>query len=89
MTSLVVLLAVLMGFCAGYFYRDLRDRLDSIENKMKEKPVDLGVTLGGYGPVNEYSRTNQDGVVGIVETKTPQRVEWDAQEALRREARGE
>lgn len=86
---LVFLLSVFLGFVIGYYHRDIVERVKLLEERSKEKPVELGTTLGEYGPVNEFSRTNQDGPVGLVETKTPQRIEWEAQESLRREARGE
>lgn len=78
-----------LGVFIGYNFRELRDDLKYIKQKLVDKEPELGATRGAYGPVNEFKRTNQDGPVGLVEAKSPQRVQYEAEESLRREARGE
>lgn len=82
-------LFALFGLFIGVYLDNLQKQILDLKSRQDEKSPDLGATLGDYGPVNEFSRTNQDGIVGIVEAKTPQRVEWEAEESLRKEARGE
>lgn len=89
MISVALVMACVFCFGIGFLFRDLKDSVTDLQKRMDAKEPDLGATLGTYGPTSEYSRTNQDGPVGLVEAKTPQRVQFDAEEALRREARGE
>lgn len=86
---LVLIIAFGVGIYIGMVIRDLKDRIKTVENKLKTKQPDVGATRGNYAPVNEYTHTNQDSAVGIVETKTPQRLDWEAQQDLAREARGQ
>lgn len=91
MTSFALVLCFIFAWTLGFFHRDLKDKLDDLQERMKkvEKEPEIGATYGVYKPVNEFARVNQDGEVGLVETKTPQRIQFEAEEALRREARGE
>lgn len=94
MTSLLILL--LLGvlcctgsFLLGWYLRETKEAIKELREKLSKTELPVGATLGAYAPVNEFRRTNQAGEVGLVESKTPQRVEFEAQEALRRESRGE
>lgn len=91
MTSFALVICFVSAWLLGFFHRDLKERVDDLQERMKkvEKEPEIGATMGAYKPVNEFSRVNQDGAVGLVETKTPQRIQFEAEEALRREARGE
>lgn len=72
-------LFIVIGFIAGYNWRDLSDRLKALEEKPKP---DVGATSGSYGKVNEYM-VNQPGKVGLVMPKTPQQMAWEEEEQLR------
>lgn len=91
MTSFALVICFVFAWLLGFFHRDIKDKVDELQSRVSkvEKEPEIGATLGAYKPVNEFSRVNQDGLVGLVETKTPQRIQFEAEEALRREARGE
>jgi hypothetical protein len=71
-------LLFLLALLTGYNLHDIRE----LKKIRPEKKPEIGVTNGVYGEVNEFN-TNQDGNVGLVETKTPQLLEWEENERLR------
>lgn len=92
MTNFILLLFGMLicnalAFAFGWYLREIHEAINELRARLKEQTPPIGATLGAYAPVNEFKHTNQPGVVGLVESKTPQRVEFEAQEALRQEAR--
>jgi hypothetical protein len=73
----------LIGFLLGYFYKDMKNKIDSLTQQIKKKEPEIGATNAAYGRVDPF-RVNQDGDVGLVEPKTAQRLEWEEQERLRK-----
>lgn len=68
----------ILSLIIGYILHDVRKL-----KKLKPEPKpEVGVTNGVYGDINDL-KVNQDGEVGLVETKTPQRLEWEESERLR------
>lgn len=55
---------------------------------IKNEPLPA-VTLGSYIPVNQNAAGNsRDELIGIVDSKTPQRLEWESSNAIEREGKG-
>lgn len=79
---MLALITLIIGTAAGYFYRDLRDTISELRAKVDNQPA-TGATYGSYGPVNE-NHVNQAGNTGLVVPKTPQQLEWEEQEILKK-----
>jgi hypothetical protein len=77
-----ILLFAIIGTLAGYFYRDIKEQLKALKNKVIEK-AEVGVTPASYGEVK--GNTNTDTPVGVVEAKTPEMLEFESQEKLRQD----
>lgn len=62
----------------------LKDTVAKLSDKLDAKS-DVGPTKGSYGPVNEYLTTQKTPTSsGIVMTKTPQQLEFEENEQLKR-----
>jgi len=87
MTELSWIIALAVGYLVGYEHRVFKDQISKLQ---KEKPVepDIGFTMGDYKPANEQARVNQDGEVGLVEPKTPERISWETDNSIEKEALG-
>jgi len=79
MTSLIL---VLMAFAMGFFYRDIRDKISDLTDKLEAAEPEVGATNASYG--QQFETSNQIGQIGIVEPKTVARMEWEEQERLRK-----
>jgi len=81
------IIALAVGYLVGYEHRVFKDQISKLQ---KEKPVepDIGFTMGDYKPANEQARVNQDGEVGLVEPKTPERISWETDNSIEKEALG-
>lgn len=80
---MISLILAIIAFGLGYFYRDIRDKLDYVMNKLEVTEPEVGATNASYGRVDSY-KVNQAGDVGLVEPKTAQRLEWEEAERLRK-----
>lgn len=86
-----LLLVFAGGIATGYWYRELREALKSLANIAKgTPPPKLGPTSGAYkvsATLEPTQRiTPKKPVVRVVNPKTPQRMEWEAQNKQRTEA---
>lgn len=80
-------LALIVGLALGYFYRDLKDKVVNIQKSLDKKEVKPTVTMGAYVPPKARSNTGESKI-GLISSKTPQRLEWEAQERLEKEVKG-
>lgn len=85
----VVSIAVLLvlAFYAGLYIRDLNDKIDRLSEAQKPEPTPA-VTLGAYRSVNENAVNKEDNLVGLVTPKSPQLLEFEEQEELRKMSLG-
>lgn len=81
-------LSLIAGGCLGYILglheATLIDKIRTLQGQEREvqKPT---ITMGDYKPPKEIS-DNKEKSVGIVEAKTPQRVAWEQENAIEKEA---
>jgi len=85
---LVVLVSCTASYWLGFYTRTLVDKIRTLKADQaglipEPKPT---VTMGDYTPPREISET--DTVTGLIESKTPQRIEWEAEQAIEKEGRG-
>lgn len=69
------------GYFLGLFHANLTDKIRTLGEQPKEevKPI---ITMGEYE--RPTTRTTTDSPVGLVETKTPQLVEFEAEQETER-----
>lgn len=79
---MISLILVIMAFFMGFFYREVREKLIELTEKLEKVEPKVGATDASYGPV--FQTANQPGDIGLVEPKTAQRLEWEEQERLRK-----
>lgn len=89
---ILALVALLIGELTGYFvgrkHSDMLHRLEvlaELKANPKEKPT---ITMGELEPPKAYFSPEEKRKVGLVETKTPQQVEWEAEQKTEKEGRG-
>jgi hypothetical protein len=64
------------GYCIGYYQRELLERIRFLETQDSPAPEQPGVIMGAYG--SEHVVTTENiRAAGVVETATPQRLEWE------------
>ena len=81
---------LLIGYFIGLKIGNLEDTIKDLTDRVTREEPELGATFGSYAVPNQNAQIPDNGIpVGIVEAKTPQRVEFEAEESIRREARGE
>lgn len=86
---LVPILTLLFGGGIGYYLGLYQNRLlNKIRTLEEATPYETEpvVTMGAYESTKEINET--DAVTGLVEVKTPQRIEWEAEQAIEKEGRG-
>ena len=76
-----VLIGLIIGGALGSAWREIYDLRKKV-NTVKEEPK-ASVTYGAYKPANESKQTP-----AIVNPKTPQRIQWEAENAQRKEVLG-
>lgn len=82
---LTLLLGGGIGYYLGLYQNRLLDKIRTLEEATPYEPEPL-VTMGAYESTKEINET--DAVTGLVEVKTPQRIEWEAEQAIEKEGRG-
>jgi apolipoprotein N-acyltransferase len=86
MTSVALLIAFVIGVAMGYFYRDIKENLASLKKQLLEKEKPVAVSMGAYQTPKATS-SSDNTKVGLVSAKTPQRLEWEANEKLERQVK--
>lgn len=78
----------LLGYLAGRYQSLLLGKIKALESqKTKPKPESPTVTMGAYKPPSAVSSPDNRSV-GLVEPKTPERVAWEQEQAVEKEALG-
>lgn len=83
---------LLGGVIGHYIGREQNRLIDTIQSVLKrtEAPPENPptITMGEYTAPREISNVVDDTPVGLVESKTPQRVEWETSQKIDKEVRG-
>jgi hypothetical protein len=78
-----------LGYFLGRYQSVLIDKIRTLEagnnQPVPEKPT---VIMGGYAPIQAVSTATDDRSAGLVESKTPERVDWETKQAIEKEGRG-
>lgn len=87
MTNLILLALFVVGcslfFIVGLLYNKLVSRLEELISQIESDPTSYPtVTMGMYEP--KTSLSDSAGSVGLVNSKSPQLVEFEEQEQLRK-----
>jgi hypothetical protein len=86
---LVPLFTLLLGGTGGYYigryHVALLDKIRTLQGQARAEQAPT-VTMGEYSPPHDINET--DMPIGLVEAKTPQRVEWEAEQAIEKEGLG-
>ncbi len=81
---MIYLILIILAAVLGYMWRDITDRIMELEEKSKTPVKKPGVTRGSYNQVNEvHPHTTPKAKGHAVSPKTPQRVAWEAEQALK------
>jgi apolipoprotein N-acyltransferase len=84
MTSIALLVAFVMGAFLGYAYRDIKENLKNLKKQLLEKANPPAISMGAYKTPKPTSSPT-DARIGLVDAKTPQRMEWEASQKLERQ----
>lgn len=90
---LVPILTLLLGGCVGYYLgrnqATLLDRIRELEaGQKKPKPEKPTVIMGAYTPPTSLPSPDMKRAAGLVETKTPELLEYERQQAIEKEVLG-
>lgn len=77
-----------LGYLAGRYASNLANEIRTLREKSREERAKPAVTMGEYTPPAAVGTTTDDRAVGIVESKTPERVAFETEEAIEKEALG-
>lgn len=81
-------IGLVMGYLLGLHESKLVRKIRDLQNKKPSPPVAKPtITTGEYDNVDEYY-TDTTSLVGLIEAKTPERMEFEAMERIEREGRG-
>lgn len=81
---MLALTLFIVGLVIGLFQADTRRKLAELREQRQAPPEpETGATDGSYGLIDGYS-TDPDSEVGISEPKTPQMLDWEESEKLRK-----
>lgn len=77
----------IVGYLVGRYHRELIDKIRTLENRPEvETPVEPekpAVTGGAYQPPKEISNAVETKKgAGLVETKTPQQLDWESKNEM-------
>lgn len=73
--------SAIVSLAVGYLYRDLRDAVKVLQKKLPQDN-EIGATPASYGPVKGYTDSDKD--IGLVSPKTPQQLEFEENERLKK-----
>ena len=83
MDILIALVALTLGYYVGFNSREVRNKLERLMRKVEEKR-EVGPTAGSYYRPNENAPLNNSSKVGAVLPKSPNLIEWEEQERIRK-----
>jgi hypothetical protein len=76
------------GYYLGRYQSRIANELRTLKEKSREPAPTPAVTMGEYAAPKPVSTAPDNRAVGLVETKTPERVQYETTEAIEREGRG-
>lgn len=90
---LVPILTLLLGGTGGYFLgryqNSLLNKIRTLEEQRRGEPkTEPTVIAGAYQPPAPVSTAPDNRSVGLVESKTPELLDWESQQAIEKEALG-
>lgn len=91
-SCLGVVLGTVIGFVFGRYVWHLLSEIDALKALEKEpKPFVEAptVTMGVLDPPRSIGNTGNNRTAGIVETKTPELLDWEQQEAIKKKVLGQ
>lgn len=74
-----------LGYIVGWYQSSLIKRIHELEESTPYEPEPV-VTMGAYSEPKELNET--DTAVGLVQSKTPQRLDWEAEQKVEKEGLG-
>ena len=80
-----LVLTGVLGYLLGRYQAALIKRIHDLEEATPYEPEPV-ITMGAYDKPKEIGET--DAPVGIAESKTPQRVEWESEQSIEKEGLG-
>jgi methyl coenzyme M reductase subunit C-like uncharacterized protein (methanogenesis marker protein 7) len=83
LSAILALLILAIGFAVGYFSREIKEKFAELQKRLDEPPVEVGPT-NPYHDIDENKVYNNDKSVGAVLPKTPQLLEFEEQEKLKK-----
>lgn len=82
-----ILCGIVSGYLVGRYQAQLIDKIRTLQESREEPPEEPVVTMGAYEP-KVFLPQSDDRPVGVIESKTPERVAFETEQAIEREARG-
>jgi hypothetical protein len=77
------------GYYLGRYQSQLIDKIRTLEAGKKPEPEKPGVIMGSYQPPQGISTTvDSKHKAGLVETKTPERLQWETEQKVNKEVLG-
>lgn len=79
------------GYFLGRYQASLVDKIRTLAEQSREKPPNPEkptVIMGAYQPPAEVSTSVDNRAAGLVESKTPERLEWENEIAVENEVLG-
>lgn len=86
MTSIAVILAFIVGGVIGWRLDWINRQLEALKKRVAEyqEPAAPAVSMGVYDKVDTANHTNTPGDFGIVEVKTPELLDWEERERVKK-----
>lgn len=90
---LVPIFTLCLGGGVGYYLgrneATLIAQIRALEtNQKKPAPEKPTVIMGDYAPTTSIASPDKKRAAGLVETKTPELLEWERQQAIEKQVRG-
>jgi hypothetical protein len=88
MTSITLILAFLIGGVVGWRLDWLTRQLGALKDRIQQEPEPLPekptVAMGMYDRLDTENNVNTSAEFGIVQAKTPQLLDWEEQERVKK-----
>jgi len=86
---LIVLISCAASYWLGFYTHTLKDTISGLKaSKTAVHAPEPSITMGQYMPANENAEGSNTAPVGIAESKTPQRIDFETTNAIEKEGRG-
>lgn len=74
------------GYYAGRYTRGLMNEIRTLKEQRREPTPEPTITAGAYTPPKAVSTAVDNSPVGLVESKTPERMAFEQDQAIEKEA---